>query len=354
MMNQNAASLSNQGSDNTRFLSSTFHSHMPTLRARFDRYNRILKSGSADEKMGLIQELRDYIFAEEEKILFPNGGAPEGIMWQTPVDESRYGVEIHLMLKLCADFEYSGEYRLKMREIANNIAVAMAADKDMQFAQHNWNGMDLAQKKTVLRKAQKTHAQVQQLDGIQTGQNISVVFNNEARALPDGQHNPQFGYASHSDSLHSIFNSKALGWMFGTPDSVINYNVHPDNSFMRGGFATALSAMHHEQQHAFQSALALAYFEKRIDPASPYYKDAELLYRLRMHDCYVPPSIYSVYRKQALERDTFDFQHLMETHLRRPFPGSGWAKDPAQARAHGYTLDGFFGRIRKWFRGPEA
>ena len=329
-------------------LSSLIQSLPPFQAARYQHYLNVVYAGTPDERLKLTQTLRDHVLQTEANRQYPNGYSDDEFETLS-VDESYHPIEITMLQKLAVDFDFSGAYRLKMREIANNVATEIAQDRDMQYAQRHWHTMDTNQQKSILRKAQQIHARAQELDGVKTHQTLSIVFNNEARDLPNGKKNPFFTYAAHSDSLHNIFNSKALGWIFGKPDSVIHFNMHPDNAFMRGGFATALSAIHHEQQHAFQASLALAYFEKRLDPNSTYYKDAEMLYRLRMHDCYVQPSIYTVYRTQALERDAFDFQDLMQTHLKRPFVGGGWATDPTQAQTYAQQNGGgLLKRLRGW------
>ncbi|MBU0859888.1 MAG: hypothetical protein KJ667_08115 [Alphaproteobacteria bacterium] len=89
----------------------------------------------------------------------------------------------------------------------------------------------------------------------------------------------------------------------GKTEHCLAFNVGKDSEFRDP--AIGLNALHHENTHATQTALAAAFRHDRIKPDHPLYRDARLLFMLTEEtESYILHT--PAYHAHPLERDAFD------------------------------------------------
>ncbi|WP_435640104.1 hypothetical protein [Micavibrio aeruginosavorus] len=319
----------------------------------FEEQINIIKNGDDRSRIGLARMLvHKILHAERDRL------AARDIPFtpNTYVREDYYPLEITLIRATMDKFQLSDDYKRKMTMAANDVAGAMARSKTLQYAQRHWPTMKEDQKIRALKIVQHLHQKHQTLDDFRCGSLTDLFFAHEPCIKPNGQDNPHFFLATHRSGFNRVFNN-ASGSRFATAmdrvGSKIDYNTHNDNYYFMRSFAAAAGAMHHEQQHVFQNALAMAFHDKMIDQHHPHYNDARVLHLLTKEECYMPGNIISLYRTQAIEDDAFAFQTAMTRRLYRPFSQGVWADDPQQCDAYKNSGCALFKKLKARIFGPR-
>lgn len=328
--------------------------HMSTADALLlEEQINIIRHGDDLSRIALAKNLTYKILRAEQARLSARG-VP--FTPNTYVREEYYPLDITLIHAAMDHFRLSDAYKTKMAEIANDVTDAMKRSKTLQYAQRNWHTMKDDQKIRALKIVQHLHEKHQKLGGLRCEMLTGLSFANIAMTRKNGDMNPKFFLAFQHNAFSNVFNNTSGSVIATAMDrmgSHIYYNTHNDNYFFRRSFAAAAGAMHHEQQHVFQGALAMAVHDGRIEQSNPYYRDARILYLLTREKCYMPGNIPSLYRTQAIETDAFAFQTAMTRRLYRRFNDGAWADDPVQRAAYESSGCALFKKLKARIFGPR-
>ncbi|AGH98540.1 hypothetical protein [Micavibrio aeruginosavorus] len=313
----------------------------------------VIRHGDDLTRIALAKNLAYKILRTEQARL-----AARGILLtpNTYVREDYYPLDITLIHATMDHFRLSDAYQSRMAVVANDVAHAMAQSKTLQYAQRHWPSMNDDQKIRALKIVQHLHEKHQKLGDLRCEMLTGLTFSNIPMTRKNGSINPKFFLAFQHNAFSNVFNNSSGSVISTAMDRMgahIYYNTHNDNFYFRRSFAAAAGAMHHEQQHVFQGALAMAFHDGRIEKSNPYYNDARIFYLLTREECYMPGNIPSLYRTQAIETDAFAFQTAMTRRLYRPFNEGAWADDPDQRAAYENGGCALFKKLKARIFGPR-